>query len=52
MACTVAALGVLFPLASAAAARQSLDIVLLLLTGVLALLASMPLAVRLRRSTI
>jgi hypothetical protein len=52
IACTVAALGALFPLATVATVRRSLDIVVLLLTGLLGLIAGVPLALRLRRSAV
>jgi hypothetical protein len=50
IACTVAALGALFPLATVATVRHSLDIVVLVSTGFVGIIAGVPLALRLRRS--
>ena len=50
IACTVVTLSALFPLATVATVRQSLDIIVLVSAGVLGLMAAVPLVVRLRRS--
>jgi hypothetical protein len=52
IACTVATLGALFPLATVATVRRSPDIAFLLLVGSLGLIGGVQFVMRLRRSAV